>query len=50
LIAVFFHFANNYLALVLTGDLTLLGSILVVSMTVYTFWQLRNKTKEIIVI
>ncbi len=50
LIAVFFHFANNYFALILTGDLPLLGSILLVSMTVYAFWQLRNRTKEKIVI
>ena len=50
LIAVFFHFANNYFALVLTGDLPLLGSILVVSMTVFAFWELRNRTKEKIVI
>ena len=51
LIAVFLHFANNCLALALT-DLTiqLLSSIFVASITVFTFWQLRNRTKEKIVI
>jgi RsiW-degrading membrane proteinase PrsW (M82 family) len=51
LIAVFLHFVNNYLALALT-DLTiqLLGSIFVASISVFTFWQLRNRTKEKIVI
>lgn len=47
LLAVFFHFANNYLALILTGLLPLLSSILVVSITVFTFYQLRIRTKEI---
>ncbi len=50
MVAVFFHFANNYLAVTFTSDLSLLTSTLVVSMTVFTFWQLRNKTKEKIVI
>lgn len=50
MVAVFFHFANNYLAITFTSDLSLLTSSLVVSMTVFTFWQLRNKTKEKIVI
>ncbi|TRO53458.1 PrsW family intramembrane metalloprotease [Candidatus Bathyarchaeota archaeon] len=50
LISVFFHSVNNYLAVVLTGDLPLLSSFFVVSITVFTFWQLRNNTKERIVI
>jgi len=51
LIAVFFHFANNYLALALTDSFhQLLSSIFVVSVTVFVFWQLRNRTKEKIVI
>jgi RsiW-degrading membrane proteinase PrsW (M82 family) len=51
LIAVFFHFANNYLALTLAEpSLQLLASFLVVGMTFFTFWQLRNKTKEKIVV
>jgi RsiW-degrading membrane proteinase PrsW (M82 family) len=49
LIAVFFHFANNYLALALTGDLPLVSSIFVVSITVFVFWQLRKRTEEKIV-
>ncbi|MBN1357682.1 PrsW family intramembrane metalloprotease [Candidatus Bathyarchaeota archaeon] len=49
LIAVFFHFANNYFALILIGDLPLLSSIILVSITLYAFWQLRNRTKEKIV-
>jgi hypothetical protein len=51
LIAVFLHFVNNYLALALT-DLTiqLLCSIFVASITVFIFWQLRNRTKEKILI
>jgi RsiW-degrading membrane proteinase PrsW (M82 family) len=48
LIAVFLHFANNYLAL--TSPFPLLGSIFVVAITVFAFWQLRNRTKEIIAI
>jgi RsiW-degrading membrane proteinase PrsW (M82 family) len=50
LIAVFFHFANNYLALTLTNSLQLLSSISVVAITVLIFWQLRNRTEEKIVI
>jgi RsiW-degrading membrane proteinase PrsW (M82 family) len=50
LLAVFFHFANNYLALVLTDPLPLLGSILVVSLTVFTFWKLRNRADEKIIV
>jgi RsiW-degrading membrane proteinase PrsW (M82 family) len=50
LIAVFFHFANNYLALTLTSSLQLLSSISVVTITVLIFWQLRNRTKEKIII
>lgn len=51
LIAVFFHFANNYLALALVDpSLQLLSSVFVVSITVFTFWQLRNKTEEKIVV
>jgi RsiW-degrading membrane proteinase PrsW (M82 family) len=50
LIAVFFHFANNFLALALTDDSPLFSSIFVVSITVFVFWQLRNKTKEKIVL
>ncbi len=53
LLAVFFHFANNYLALILTiysDYLPLLSSILVVFLTFFAFYQLRNRTKEIIVI
>ena len=51
LIAVFFHFANNYLSVTLTGtSLELLASTLVVSMTVFLAFQLRNKTKEKIVV
>ena len=50
LIAVFFHFANNFLSLVVTDYLSLLGSILVIYITVHTFWRLRNRTKEKIVI
>jgi RsiW-degrading membrane proteinase PrsW (M82 family) len=50
MIAVFFHFANNYLALVLADNLKLLSSILVTFMTVFVCWQLRNRTKDEIVI
>jgi RsiW-degrading membrane proteinase PrsW (M82 family) len=50
LIAVFLHFANNYFALVLTSPLPLLVSIFVVTITVFASWQLRNRTKEKIVI
>jgi RsiW-degrading membrane proteinase PrsW (M82 family) len=48
LIAVFLHFANNYFAL--TRTFPLLGSIFVVAITVFASWQLRNRTKEKIVI
>jgi len=50
LIAVFFHFTNNYLSLVMPGYLSLIGSVFVISSTVYTFWKLHNRTKEKIVI
>ncbi|MBN1244327.1 PrsW family intramembrane metalloprotease [Candidatus Bathyarchaeota archaeon] len=51
LIAVFLHFANNYLALALADpSFQLLSSIFVVAVTVFAFWQLRNRTKEKIVI
>jgi RsiW-degrading membrane proteinase PrsW (M82 family) len=51
LIAVFFHFANNYLSLILPDfSFQVLGSILVVGMTVFMSWQLRTKTKEKIVV
>jgi hypothetical protein len=51
LLAVFLHFANNYLALTLTDpSLQFLSSTFVVSITVFAFWQLRNRTKEKIVI
>jgi hypothetical protein len=51
LIAVFFHFANNYLSLtVADAYLQILAAILVVGMTVYMSWQLRSKTKEQIVV
>jgi hypothetical protein len=50
LTAVFFHFANNYLSLIMTGVLLLLGSIFVIYITVYTFWKLRSRAKEKIVI
>lgn len=51
LIAVLFHFANNYLSLtVADASLQILAAILVVGMTVYMSWQLRSKTKEQIVV
>jgi len=51
LIAVFLHFANNYLALALADPFfQLLSSIFVVAVTVFAFWQLRNRTKEKIVV
>ncbi len=51
LVAVFFHFANNYLALALAdSSLKLLSSFFVVSITFFTFWQLRKKTQETIVV
>jgi RsiW-degrading membrane proteinase PrsW (M82 family) len=48
LIAVFLHFSNNYFAL--TSPFPLVGSIIVVSVTVFASWQLRSRTKEKIVI
>jgi hypothetical protein len=49
--AVFFHFANNFLSVTLSGtSLELLGSTLVVLMTVFLALQLRNKTVEKIVV
>jgi RsiW-degrading membrane proteinase PrsW (M82 family) len=51
LMAVFFHFANNFLSVTLSGtSLELLGSTLVVLMTVFLALQLRNKTVEKIVV
>jgi RsiW-degrading membrane proteinase PrsW (M82 family) len=50
LIAVFLHFVNNYLALTLESSLQLLSSISVVVITLFVFWQLRNRTKEKIII
>jgi len=50
LIAVSFHFVNNYLALTLETSLQLLSSISVVAITLFIFWQLRNRTKEQIII
>jgi RsiW-degrading membrane proteinase PrsW (M82 family) len=51
LIAVFFHFANNYLAVTLTGiSLELLASTFVVATTVFLAFQLRNKSEEKIVV
>jgi len=47
LAAVAFHFSNNFLAL--TDLLPVFGSIAIVTITVFTSWQLHNKTKEIIV-
>lgn len=47
LIAVFLHFANNYLAL--TSPFPLLSSAFVVAVTVFTSWQLRTRTKKIVV-
>ena len=38
------------LALVISSPLPLLGSIFVVTMTVFAFWQLLNRTKEKIVL
>jgi RsiW-degrading membrane proteinase PrsW (M82 family) len=48
LMAVFLHFSNNYVAL--TSPFPLLGSVFVVAVAVFASWQLRNRTKEIIVI
>lgn len=47
-IAVAFHFFNNLL--VLTSPFPASGSIAIVAITVFTSWQLHNKTKEKIVI
>jgi RsiW-degrading membrane proteinase PrsW (M82 family) len=49
LIAVFLHFANNYFALTLPSPFPLLSSAFVVAITIFAFWQLRNRTKEKIV-
>ena len=50
LIAVFFHFINNYLSLTLAfSSLQVLSSVIVVSITVFTAWQLSKRTKEKIV-
>jgi uncharacterized membrane protein len=50
LIAVFFHFINNYLSLTLAfPSLQVLSSVIVVSITVFTAWQLSKRTKEKIV-
>jgi hypothetical protein len=46
--AVALHFSHNYL--VLTSPYGASSSIFVVAITVFTSWQLRNKTKEKIVI
>jgi RsiW-degrading membrane proteinase PrsW (M82 family) len=48
LMAVFFHFSNNYFAL--TSPDPLLGSVFVVSLTLLASWQLHSRTKEKIVI
>ena len=49
LVAVFLHFANNYLALTLPSPFPILGSIFVVAITVFAFLLLRNRTQETIV-
>jgi RsiW-degrading membrane proteinase PrsW (M82 family) len=43
-IAVAFHFSNNFLAL--TSPFPVSGSIAIVALTVFTSWQLHNRTKE----
>ena len=48
LAAVFLHFANNLFAL--TSAVPIVTSVLVIALTVFVFWQLRNRTKEKIVI
>ena len=48
LIAVMFHFANNFISL--TNSNPLIGSVLVVSGCVFLAWRLGKDTKEIIVI
>ena len=48
LAAVAFHFSNNFLAL--TKPFPIFGSIAIVAITVFTSWQLHNKTKEKIVV
>jgi hypothetical protein len=50
LIAVFLHFSNNYFALTLTDPFSLLSSIFVVAIAVFTSWHLRTRTKEKIII
>ena len=47
-IAVAFHFSNNFLVLI--DPFAISTSIAIVAITVFTSWQLRNKTKEKIVI
>jgi RsiW-degrading membrane proteinase PrsW (M82 family) len=47
-IAVALHFSNNVLAL--TNPFSISTSIAIVAITVFISWQLRNKTKEKIVI
>jgi len=48
LAAVALHFSNNFLAIV--APFSVYGSIAVVAITVLASWQLRNRTKERIVI
>ena len=48
LIAVMLHLANNYISL--TDPNPLIGSTLVVSITVFIAWWLRNKTKDNVLI
>ena len=47
-IAVVLHFSNNFLAL--TNPFLVSGSIAIVAITVFTSWQLHDKTREKIVI
>jgi RsiW-degrading membrane proteinase PrsW (M82 family) len=48
LAAVALHFSNNFLVLI--NPFSVLSSIVIVAITVFTSWQLHNKTKEKIVI
>jgi RsiW-degrading membrane proteinase PrsW (M82 family) len=48
LLAVFFHFSNNYFALI--SNIPLIASIFVVTATVLAAWQLHSRTKEKIVV
>lgn len=48
LIAVMLHLANNYISL--TADNSLIGSVLVVSITVFIAWWLRKDTKDDVLI